>query len=521
MNKRSFLIIAALFSGASLLLYPHLKFSFNPDALAYLRIASYYQKGEWSQAVNAYWSPLLSWLLCPFFAIGLPWLTAYHIINFIVALAGLGQLARILHRHFADLSLFARNALLLVFSALLLYQQFTTVTSDLLTLCLLFFLVDAFLSGEFFTHPIRTGLLGALLFFSKSYCFFFFLAITGLYVGWLVLRQGLRRLPFLPLLLLVLSFGLPSVGWLTITHAKYGVWQVSGAAAYNYNNINGKGVIKHPYNEDQRLAPLPYPGAFCLWEDPQLTYHYSTAKGRARWPLSWWYGRLPVISAGSLRKILSTYGLGWTLLLPLVAWLLSLYRGRSLYSGSYVRLAFFTALYVSGYMLILVVDRYVWLALYSGWIFLIKAAEWLVLPGADRTHPNAGRVRTGRALVGVLTVYGLFTILRPLPGYFNYGRAEDTEGRAIAAAIPPGSTIAAWNSLDLWVHPFCQYDVHDYGAIAAYGSWPELQADLRVYPVRYIVLTDTADISKVPADISAHLTPVTRSGNWSLYSINQ
>lgn len=41
----------------------------NPDGIAYLDVAAAYARGDWAQAVNAYWSPLYSWLLAAVFAV--------------------------------------------------------------------------------------------------------------------------------------------------------------------------------------------------------------------------------------------------------------------------------------------------------------------------------------------------------------------------------------------------------------------------------------------------------------------
>jgi hypothetical protein len=38
----------------------------GPDASAYLTIARKYNAGDFHNAVNGYWSPLLSWLIAPF-----------------------------------------------------------------------------------------------------------------------------------------------------------------------------------------------------------------------------------------------------------------------------------------------------------------------------------------------------------------------------------------------------------------------------------------------------------------------
>ncbi|MBV9183375.1 MAG: hypothetical protein JO356_18900 [Acidobacteria bacterium] len=39
------------------------RFTMNPDGVSYLDIADAYWQGDWGQALNAYWSPLYSWIL--------------------------------------------------------------------------------------------------------------------------------------------------------------------------------------------------------------------------------------------------------------------------------------------------------------------------------------------------------------------------------------------------------------------------------------------------------------------------
>jgi hypothetical protein len=70
------------------------RFSLSPDATNYLDMASACLRGDWKMAVNAYWSPLFSWLLALAMAIFRPgayWeSTMVHIVNFVGFLAALG-----------------------------------------------------------------------------------------------------------------------------------------------------------------------------------------------------------------------------------------------------------------------------------------------------------------------------------------------------------------------------------------------------------------------------------------------
>lgn len=67
--------------------------STDPDAISYLDIADAYMRGDWHNAINAYWSPLYSWLLAFTFAIFKP--SAYwefavaHMVNYVLFLCSL------------------------------------------------------------------------------------------------------------------------------------------------------------------------------------------------------------------------------------------------------------------------------------------------------------------------------------------------------------------------------------------------------------------------------------------------
>ncbi len=69
------------------------RFKMNPDGISYLDIADAYWRGEWREAVNAYWSPLYSWLLSLALFVFRP--SAYwefpvvHLTNFLIYLVAL------------------------------------------------------------------------------------------------------------------------------------------------------------------------------------------------------------------------------------------------------------------------------------------------------------------------------------------------------------------------------------------------------------------------------------------------
>jgi hypothetical protein len=67
----------------------------NPDGIAYLDMADAYFRGDWTTAINAYWSPLYSWILGVAMHLGKPsmhWeFPLVHVVNFFMYLAALGS----------------------------------------------------------------------------------------------------------------------------------------------------------------------------------------------------------------------------------------------------------------------------------------------------------------------------------------------------------------------------------------------------------------------------------------------
>lgn len=69
------------------------RFTMNPDGVSYLDIGDAYWRGDWHHAINAYWSPLYSWILGFFLKVLKP--SAYweyplvHFVNFLIFLATL------------------------------------------------------------------------------------------------------------------------------------------------------------------------------------------------------------------------------------------------------------------------------------------------------------------------------------------------------------------------------------------------------------------------------------------------
>ena len=84
-----FILAAVIFVSLAMTFMSSFQFWINTDATAYLSIARQYLAGEFSRAVNAYWGPLLSWLMVPLLATGVAPLMAARVVELAAGLATL------------------------------------------------------------------------------------------------------------------------------------------------------------------------------------------------------------------------------------------------------------------------------------------------------------------------------------------------------------------------------------------------------------------------------------------------
>jgi hypothetical protein len=503
-SKRGTLLTFFLISIA---LLPFFRFHSNPDAVAYLRIASYYQKGLFDIAVNGIWSPMISWLLVPFFAIGLPWMVAFRLLNILIATLCLHKLIQIIDDFFPDLSRFSRNCLILTIASQLLILHLNTITPDLLALCLVLFLLYRFLAGSFYRYPLSTGFLGAILYFAKAYCFYFFLSVIGLYsiYFWAKHHWRIKLLPIKSLLLIGLVFFAFSGIWIFALHHKYGAWELSTAPGYNYAVMDAKGEVHQPYDVNPRLMPLPYPQAFCLWEDPQAVFHLTgNLRGK---------NFFSVIGANVKRLyvMMRNFYSGFLLLIPLLIFVLIKNKKKLVewFGPAYKKIIFFTGLYLSGYMLIFVEGRYIWLILFVIILLLFKCLDLLRL----WRFPRLAKVLPAVVAGYFILISGYFILT-----HFNVEKQENIYIKQLSEAIPAESHFATWYAEDLW-SPGYLYQWHHYGGIASYPGWDALAVDLHTFQVDYIIIKEPTYLHLVPKDVLAHLRLFTQAGDMKLFKI--
>ncbi|MFO0846323.1 MAG: hypothetical protein U0797_28765, partial [Gemmataceae bacterium] len=259
----------------------------NPDGICYLDAAAAYQRGDWAAAVNAYWSPLYSWLLAAAFAVVRPapyWECAVaHAVNFasfLLALAAFeGLLAELLRGRRAERERLSESWHDLLPDWLVVgvgYTLFIVVARRLVTVSAvtpdMLVLAGALAASWLLLRLRRTrsgrdaGLLGVVLglsYLAKAVMFplaFVYLGLALLLTG----RGGLR-----PFVLAAAGFAALAGPWVTVLSVSRGKATFGESGRLNYLwYVNG---LPHPNQLARRETPLTPRDPRALIGTPLLT----------------------------------------------------------------------------------------------------------------------------------------------------------------------------------------------------------------------------------------------------------
>ncbi|MBN8702140.1 MAG: hypothetical protein J0M08_03690 [Bacteroidetes bacterium] len=265
-------ILLFIYLVLSIALFPILSYYVdNSDTLQYLTIAQKYVEGDFYNALNGFWGPLTSWLLVPFL-----WIGADPIFSFRVLQITIGMF--ILHYSFffiekQQINEWLRKGLKMAFVPIILSYVFSTMTADLTML--LFLLVYLKMCVVDSNNPFVFGVVGALLYFSKSFGLPFFLVHFTAFQFFSFFKKAefiARKAVVKKYFFAVFVFSIISGAWILLLSFKYNKLTISYSATYNLSpeivtNIKGK-EYHHPFTERGLLLPPSNETAVCAWEDP-------------------------------------------------------------------------------------------------------------------------------------------------------------------------------------------------------------------------------------------------------------
>jgi hypothetical protein len=284
------------------------RFDMNPDGISYLNLSDLYARGNWSGAVNGYWSPLYPWLLAMtvrFVAPSAYWeAPVVHLVNFIIYLATFGSFLFFLRQLAAfqreRQSRLPRNVSLITFSkptevlaafSLFLWSAIVlvglaNVTPDMLLAGIIYGVAGVMLRQRLGNRqPAMFVLLGALLgvaYLTKAVMFpiglvvaltcalglggFYFVAERTVLVLVAFLAVASPQVYSVSRLTQRLTYGESgNISYATLVN-KYPVWWIGEPA--------GSGIPKHPVrqlNQDPAAYEFPVDEAsfsYPFWDEP-------------------------------------------------------------------------------------------------------------------------------------------------------------------------------------------------------------------------------------------------------------
>ncbi|MFW5658924.1 MAG: hypothetical protein ACOCZ8_02965 [Bacteroidota bacterium] len=247
------------------------------DQVSYLAIAEQYAAGEFAAAVNAYWSPLISWLLAPCIAVGIDSLLAYQLLVLGMLLLGVWALGRLgeqlrLRKAVSTLVQIA------VIVPMLYYASIGFLADSLSAVLLMALLGQGIVVWRTSTWRAWIGLasIGLAASFAKQYNLGFVLGVMALVVVARVLRQRRKQPGYsftthlfsfwkkASTLVLILLAGVGS--WVAILSTQYDDLLWSSAGAYNLELAHCHG--RHPIQQGFQ-PPLPT-HRYAGWQEPTL-----------------------------------------------------------------------------------------------------------------------------------------------------------------------------------------------------------------------------------------------------------
>lgn len=496
-----FIGILVLYFITGAVLYFPLRYQLNPDGIAYLTIAKDYYHGHWGDAINAYWSPLISWIIALFCWIPADPLFIFKWYNLVVGAMGLVAAVRLMERlQVKALTQQFMTGILAVFS---LRFVFIVTTPDLTVTVLLLWFLPYWLAGNMLRKPVYTAVWLAVLYFAKAYNFFFLLALLLVDILQFSINREMPARKIVQQVMILLGlFFLFASPWLLALKDKYGYFMMAGTAKFNH----GAAHFDNYAFMLQTVAP-PNRHAIFAWEDPVLLSgfrDYGIFDSRENFLLQlrilWKNMREFLPGSITIYRIVFFGGL-----CMLATWIHKAVHtpGNStpnkwFFKNVPFKILYFSNVYICGYLLFFVEDRYIWTSVFLSLIMGYYFFERFCAPE---------KYRKARQLVfGVGTLFLGYHMLysnyfKAPPHYHGIAVTEYKTAQQFRANPSPANRMAKWP--DNGGYPlFASWYVAYYAEVPHYFSLPASPAKANEAINKFgvnIVFAD-ADIP-VPAEI--------------------
>ena len=365
------LIIYILF-GIFLLKY--YQYQINTDGIRYIYIANLYLTDQWGTAIDAYWGPLISWLLIPFLYFShtpVNELISTKILSLIIGFFTIIGVKQLSYRFEMDETI--RTSILFILIPIILYFAYSVFTPDLLIVCLLVFYLSIIFNPNYpekLSNGIFCGILGALSFLGKSYLFPFFIAtfiIFNLFHYFKGIEQDKRKKVIKNLFIGFIIFFIISGVWILLISQKEGKITIGTSGEVNYGKVGPLGNIIADGNPNEGITQkFAYNSSYTPY-----IYNWSPFKSWNNFKL-----QLKIIFKNTKQLISILNSFSYLSIIILISCiLLCIPPTKKLLSESNILYSLVTiAIYAGGYLPILLEERYLWII----YILLILMGGYLI-----------------------------------------------------------------------------------------------------------------------------------------------
>lgn len=417
-NALHFVIPALLLCALVWFLWRYFQYYIDPDAISYLNITQRYIDGDYTHAINSFWSPMGYWLTAVMVkATGWPLFASAIIVNTIPALGIVlsGQLLfhKFRHSGFERWCFGLMSAIFWAYATY--YQSFTDAWQFFFLMIGLLIL----LHKNFLQSPLQwlcLGIIAALSYYGKAYSFYFFPLMILIVTAWrLKAIEGAFNYKKLALILVV-SVGIMMLAiapWIYLVHEKYGIWTSSTAGTLN---MSWWLVGTQEFREGVTvLVPPPYKGSLFYFEDPYLlqgsmTHFWDSPRLFVKQLFRTGYNFISWVS--STNRISAFYFFTWLLCILLAFRKNDIFRTMD----KKILIAIFLVFPLPYWLLTFDGGRYLWFTIPLVSIFTLDIAEHLLFPKLNKV--------LRRIFIAVFFISFIVTPLYEMKSMFKAGSSE-------------------------------------------------------------------------------------------------
>lgn len=368
-DKSVFILLIVIAVYTLLCLTKHQYVRLTADSMLYFSIAEKYLAGDYQNAINGYWGPLLAWLLVPFLYVGTSHVSAINILDLMVGILTILGVWILAERF----EIRGKIRGIILISLLPIVLKFSLVQPmDILLVCILIFYLGTVFNPAYknsINSGLLSGILGALAYFTKAYAFPFFIVhffTMNVFHYFKSTVSDDRKKVLKNAVAGFLLFSLISGAWIITISDKYGHITFSTMRDTNFNapgpdDLGGGLEFGVPVFSEGFFEP-PNETAFVVWEDPS----YLRGKPWSAWQSSRHFKHFIRLTLKNISDALKIFEAFSTFSIAIILVYILLYcvtsRENILLKGALLYPMFTLILFSGGYVLFHFEERYVWLS---------------------------------------------------------------------------------------------------------------------------------------------------------------